>query len=143
MSIFQDSKQFYETVGELMDRAKVDPVVGPKIAKSGIIIQFRYTEPDAITTINAKDKPTQKGAYCDVIHGETGLKPDITMSMKADISHSFWSKKIDLLGAIAKKQITVQGSLPKVLQLLPTIEPLYKQYPALLKEKGLGHMVLK
>ena len=48
MGVFQDADQFYECVGELMDRAKIDPKVGPKIAKSGIIIQFRYTEPEAM-----------------------------------------------------------------------------------------------
>src|SRR5690242_19452191 len=62
MSVFKDCRQLYDTVGVLMDRAKSDPSVGGKIAKSGIIIQFRYTEPDAMTTIDAKDKPTQPDA---------------------------------------------------------------------------------
>ena len=88
MSVFHDSKQFYECVGELMDRAKVDPQVGGKIGKSGIIIQFRYTDPDATTTVNGKDKPTQAGAYVDVIHGPCSLKPDVVMTMKADTAQS-------------------------------------------------------
>jgi hypothetical protein len=143
MGVFRDSKQFYETVGELMDRAKKDPQVGPKIAASGIIIQFRYTDPEAMTTVDAKDKPTQPGAFADVIHGPCDLKPDITLAMKADIAHAFWQGKVNLLGAIAKRDIVVQGSLPKVLKLLPAVEPLYKVYPALLREKGLGALVTK
>ncbi len=143
MSVFKDSKQFYATVGELMDRAKKDPNIGPKIAKSGIIIQFVYHDPEAVTTINAKDKPTQIGAFCDVIHGPCSLKPDITMTMKADVSHAFWHGKVNLVSAIAKKDIVMQGSLPKVLKLLPAVKPLYKTYPALLKEKGLEKMILK
>ncbi len=102
MGVFRDSKQFYETVGELMDRAKKDPQVGPKIAASGIIIQFRYTDPEAMTTVDAKDKPTQPGAFADVIHGPCDLKPDITLAMKADIAHAFWQGKVNLLGAIAE-----------------------------------------
>ncbi len=137
MAVFKDSKQFYETVGELMDRAKKDPNVGPKIAKSGSIIQFKYTEPDAVTTINAKDKPTQAGAFIDVIHGPTNLVPDIVMSMKADVSHAFWQGKVDLVGAIARKQMVIEkGALPKILKLVPAITPLFKIYPGLLKEKG-------
>ncbi len=143
MSIFRDSKQFYECVGELMDRAKKDPQVGPKIAKSGIIIQFRYTDPEAQTTVNAKDKPTQPGAYCDVIHGATSLKPDVTMTMKADISHAFWHGKVNLMAALAKRDIVAVGPIPKILKLLPAVQPLYKVYPALLREKGSGNMVLK
>ncbi len=143
MGVFKDSKQFYETVGELMDRAKKDPNVGPKIAKGGIIIQFRYTDPDAVTTVNAKDKPTQPGSFVDVIHGTCALKPDVIMTMKADTSHAFWHGKVNLVAAIARKEIQVQGPLPKVLKLLPAVTPLYKIYPNLLKEKGYANMVMK
>jgi hypothetical protein len=143
MGIFRDSQQFYDTVGELMDRAKKDPKIGPKIASAGIVIQFRYTDPDAVTTVNAKDKPTQPGAFCDVINGPCDLKPDATLSMRADIAHAFWHGKVNLLGAIAKRDIVVQGPLPKILKLLPAVEPLYKVYPALLREKGYGDLVMK
>lgn len=143
MSVFKDSKHFYECVGELMDRAKKDPQVGLKIAKSGIVIQFRYTDPDATTTINARDKPTQPGAFIDVIHGPCNLKPDVLMTMKADISHAFWHGKINLIAALAKRDIVASGPIPKILKLLPAVEPLYKTYPTLLREKGYGDLVLK
>lgn len=143
MAVFKSSEQFYACVGELMDRAKTDPNVGGKIAKSGIVIQFQYTEPEAMTTINAKDKPTQPGAYIDVFHGNCNLKPDVVMSMKADVSHAFWHGKVNLLAAITKKQILLQGPLPKIIKLLPAVEPLYQIYPALLKEKGYAELVMK
>lgn len=143
MPVFRDSKQFYDCVGELMDRAKKDPDVGSKIAKSGIIIQFRYTNPDAITTVNAKDKATQPGAYCDIIHGPCDLKPDVVMSMKADVAHAFWHGKVNLLTALGKKEIVAEGPIPKILKLLPAVQPLYKVYPQLLKEKGYANLVMK
>ncbi len=143
MPIFKDSKQFYDTVGELMDRAKKDPVIGPKIAKSKLIIQFVYHDPEAITTVNAKDKPTQPGAYADVIHGPTNLKPDVKMTMKADVAHAFWHGKVNLTTALARKEIAAQGPILKIIQLLPSVAPMYKMYPALLKEKGLDKMILK
>jgi len=143
MTVFRDTQQFYECVGELMDRAKKDPRVGPRIAKAGIIVQFRYSEPDAVTTINARDKPTQPGAYVDIIHGPCSLKPDVLMKMKADVSHAFWHGKVNLMAALAKHEIVAEGSIPKILKLLPAVQPLYKEYPALLREKGYGNMVLK
>jgi hypothetical protein len=143
MAVFRDSKQFYECVGALMDRAKTDPEVGPKIGKSGIIIQFRYTDPDAVTTVNGKDKPTQPGAYVDVIHGPCDWKPEVTMTMKADVAHAFWHGKVNLVEALARKQIVAVGPIPKILKLLPAVTPLYKTYPILLKEKGYGDLVLK
>ena len=143
MGIFRNSRHFYECVGELMDRAKKDPAIGPKIAKSGIIIQFRYTDPEAMTTLNARDKPTQPGAYLDVIHGPCDLKPDVVMTMKADVSHAFWHGKVNLVAALAKKEILAEGPIPKILKLLPAVQPMYKQYPALLREKGYGNLILK
>ncbi len=143
MGVFQDANQLYACVGELMDRAKKDARVGPKIAKAGIIIQFRYTQPDAITTVNAKDQPTQPGSFVDVIHGPTRLKPDVVMSMKADIAHAFWHGKVNLVSALARREITAQGPIPKILKLLPAVEPLYKQYPALLREKGMTDLVIE
>jgi hypothetical protein len=143
MTVFRDSKQFYECVGELMDIAKKDPQVGPKIAKSGIVIQFRYTEPEAMTTINARDKATQPGAFVDVIHGATTLKPDVVMSMKADVSHAFWHGKVNLVAALSTRQIVATGPIPKILKLLPAVAPLYKIYPQLLRQKGYAELVLK
>ncbi len=143
MGIFKDSQQFYDTVGDLMDRAKTDPVIGPKIAKSGVIIQFKYTDPDAVTTINAKSKPSQPGAFVDVINGPTALKPDIEMTMAADVAHQFWQGKVNLVEALARKRILLKGNQLKVLGLLPAVEPLYKKYPELLKEKGYGNLISK
>lgn len=143
MPVFKDSQQFYDTVGELMQRAKMDPVIGQKIAKSGVILQFKYTDPEAVTTVNAKSKPTQPGAYVDVINGPTDLKPDIEMSMAADTAHMFWQGKVNLVQALAQKKIILKGNQLKVLGLLPAVEPLYKKYPELLKEKGLGNLISK
>ena len=143
MGIFRDSNQFYECVGELMERAKKDPQVGSKIAKSGIVIQFRYTDPDAVTTVNGKTAPTQPGALVDVYNGACTLKPDVVMTMKADVAHAFWHGKVNLVAALAKKQIVATGPIPKILKLLPAVEPLYKAYPALLREKGYNSLVMK
>ena len=143
MGVFRDSKHFYECVGELMDRAKFDPQVGPKIGKSGIIIQFRYTDPEAMTTVNGKDQPKQTGAYVDVVHGPSDWKPDVVMTMKADVAHAFWHGKVNLVSALAKKDILATGPIPKILKLLPAVQPLYKVYPALLREKGYSALILK
>lgn len=143
MPVFKSSEQFYECVGELMERAKKDPQVGAKIARSGIIIQFRYTNPNAQTTINAKDKPTQPGAFVDVIQGSCNLKPDVVMSMEADVSHAFWHGKVNLVAALAKKEMVAEGPVAKILQLIPAIQPLFKQYPELLRAKGYSNLILK
>ncbi len=142
MPVFQNSEQFYDTVGELMQRASRDPQVGPKIAKSGLVIQFRYKDPEAMTTIDARNPPAPN-TYLTVINGPCDLKADVVMSMKADLAHAFWHGKVNLLNALAKKEIVAEGPIPKIIKLLPTVQPLYKQYPVLLQEKGYSNLVLK
>ena len=94
MSVFRDADHFYDCVGALMDQAQADPKIVSKIAKSGLVIQFRYSDPEAMTTINAKDKSSRPGTEMDVIHGQCELETDIVLSMPADISHQFWHGKV-------------------------------------------------
>ena len=143
MAVFRDAEQFYDCVGELMDRAKTNPKVGKKIAKAGVVIQFRYKNPDAMTTVDARGKPTQPGAFVDVYNGDCDLKPNIVMTMDADVAHKFWHGKVNLVRAMAKKEIVADGPIPKILKLLPAVEPLYKEYPALLREKGYEDKVMR
>jgi hypothetical protein len=127
----------------LYDKAKCDARIAPKIRDSHLVIQFRYEEPRAVVTINAAAPPTQPGAYFDVLWGDdTGLKPDVEMSMKADIAHQFWHGKINLMTALARRQIIAKGPIPKILKLLPAVEPMYEMYPRLLREMGRADLVL-
>ena len=143
MSVFQDSQQFYETVGELLQRAGRDPDIGPTVARSDTVIQLRYSDPDAQITIDARGNPVQFGGYVDVFLGPCDLEPEVVMSMTGDLAHEFWSGRVNLGSALARRQIEATGPVIKVLRLVPGVEPLYQQYPALLKAKGLEHLILK
>jgi hypothetical protein len=121
---------------------KCDPQIAPRIREGRIVIQFRYEEPHGIATIDAAHPPTQPGAYCDVFWGEVDLKPDVEMSMKADIAHQFWHGKINLMTALARRQIIAKGPIPKILKLLPAVEPMYTLYPRMLREMGREDLVL-
>lgn len=143
MSVFKDSRQFYETVGELLQRAARDPAIGPRIARADTVIQLRYSDPTAQITIDACNVPTQFGAYVDVFLGDCDLEPEVIMSMTGDLAHEFWLGHVNLASALARRQIQATGPVIKVLRLVPAVEPLYQQYPALLKAKGLKDLILK
>ncbi|HEX9374272.1 MAG TPA: hypothetical protein VF897_24875 [Roseiflexaceae bacterium] len=143
MGVFKDYDELYACIGKLFDEAKRDSRIAPKIKDSHLIIQFRYDDPKGIVTINAAAPPTQQGAYFDVLWGDdTGLKPNVEMSMKADIAHQFWHGKINLMAALARRQIIAKGPIPKILKLLPAVEPMYQMYPRLLREMGRADLVL-
>ncbi|ABQ92812.1 MULTISPECIES: hypothetical protein [unclassified Roseiflexus] len=143
MPVFKDYAELHLCLSTLYDKAKCDARIAPKIRDSHLVIQFRYEEPRAVVTINAAAPPTQPGAYFDVLWGDdTGLKPDVEMSMKADIAHQFWHGKINLMTALARRQIIAKGPIPKILKLLPAVEPMYEMYPRLLREMGRADLVL-
>ena len=142
MAVFKDYDELYTCMGRLYDEAKRDSRIAPKIKDSHMVIQFRYDEPNAIVTINAAAPPSQEGAYFDVLWGDTGLKPDVEMSMKADVAHKFWHGKINLMAALARRQIIAKGPIPKILKLLPAVEPMYEMYPRLLLEMDRADLVI-
>lgn len=144
MSVFSSYDDLYACFGKLYDEAKKDSRIAPKIRDSHLVIRFRYDEPAAVVTINAAAPPTQEGAFFDVLWGEnTGLKPDVELSMKADVAHQFWHGKVNLMAALARRQMIAKGPIPKILKLLPAVEPMYEMYPRLLREMGRTDLVLR
>lgn len=143
MSVFKDYDDLHACMGRLYDAAKRDSRIAPKIKDSHLVIQFRYDDPHATVTINAAGPPTQADSYFDVLWGDdSGLKPDVEMSMKADVAHQFWHGKVNLMAALARRQIIAKGPIPKILKLLPAVEPMYEIYPRLLREIGREDLII-
>ncbi len=131
MAVFQDTAQLYDVLGALFTRLKDDPKIGPAVARSGLVIRFKYTEPDSEITIDASKDPVQ-------LHlGPCEAKPIVDMSMKADVAHQFWLGKVNLVAALTRGTMVAKGPIPAIMKLLPIITPAYKMYPEILKEKGL------
>jgi hypothetical protein len=143
MTYFKDAAEMQQILGQLYDRVKSDPRIAPKISEGKIVIQFRYDDPHGIVTIDAAHPPTQPGAYFDVTWGESPLKADVEMTMKADVAHQFWHGKVNLMAALTRRQIIARGPIPKILKLLPAVEPVYALYPKLLREIGREDLALK
>lgn len=135
MGVFKDAEALYECLGTLFKTVAHDPVLGPKLGASGIVIRFVYSEPDAQITVDTR-APGADGAHFTTHHGACDIKAEVLMTMKADIGHTFWLGKVNLLFALARRQIVAEGPIPKILRLLPIISPAYKLYPEILKQIG-------
>jgi len=143
MPTFQNYDELHLCFDRLYAEAKCDARIAPQIKDAHLVIQFRYDEPHAVVTINAAAPPTQPDAYFDVLWGEQpDLKLDIEMRMKADLAHQFWHGKINLMAALTRQQIVAQGPIPKILKLLPAVEPMYEMYPRILHELGRADLIL-
>ena len=48
MPVFNDSEDLYNVLTPFFNKLKDDPEIGPKVMASGLVIQFRYRNPDAV-----------------------------------------------------------------------------------------------
>lgn len=135
MGVFRDAEELYRCIGGLFDKATTDDGMGRKVGESNIIIRFEYADPEAILTIDAKSA-APVGKFFRTIRGENDLKPDVRMTMRADVAHQFWLGKINLTAALSRKQIIAYGPLTVIMKLLPVIKPAYKLYHDHLRELG-------
>ena len=129
MPVFTDTDNFYSIMIPFFNKLKDDPDIGPKIMASGLIIQFRYSEPDAIVTIDCPNNVITQGA--------SELTPTVTMSMKSQIAHRFWLGKLSLMVALTKREMIAKGPVAAIMKLLPIIKGSYAMYADHLREIGL------
>lgn len=135
-NVFKDTDMVYEVLLGFYEMLKTDDRIGPSLNRTDLCIQFRYTNPDAVITIDAT------GDDIAIVKGEFAGEPEVTMSMNADFAHKFWHGKANLVTALTRRQVTAKGNVPKTLKLLPILKPAYELYPEYLKRKDLARLIL-
>ena len=136
MATFENSDRLRQVFGCFYQFLVDDPEMGPKLMASKLVLKFSYTEPDLSVTVDlSKERP-------EITFNDAAKKPDVEMSMKADVAHRFWFGKVNLMIALARRQMVAKGPVPKILKLLPVIKPAYALYPKYLKEKGFSNYLL-
>lgn len=131
MPYFKDSDEVYATVGKLFRLLAEDEELGPRFRAADTIVQYRYSDPDAVVTVRL-----QEGEPADVDFGETEMEPEVTMSMKADVAHRFWLGRVNVTVAIARGEIKPEGPVAKILRLVPLTKRAFPRYRGLLEADG-------
>ncbi len=135
MPVFRDSAQLYDCIGAILAFLVDHPVASQAFLKSGLIVRFRYREPDAEITLDGTETPIKLSL------GPYERPPTVDMSMTADVAHQFWLGHVNLLAALTRGTIVAKGPIPAILKLLPAITPAYTRYPEILREKGLEELI--
>jgi hypothetical protein len=128
MSVFADADEVYRFVGGIFEQALVDPVMGRRLAASGVVLKVHHTEPGATFTV---DMPHYR-----VVYGDDGPAPVIEMFMSADLAHRLWLGRVNVSSAIARRQVRTRGSITKIFRLVPLVKDLFPTYRHLLEEAG-------
>lgn len=127
MPVFKNSDELRRVLGGFFKQLTSDPQIGAKLKESKLIIKFNYKNPELAITANCS-LPDIALSFNDP---ET--KPEVEMFMDADMAHKFWLGEVNLVMAVARRQMVVKGPIPRVLKLLPVIKPAYAMYREYIK----------
>ena len=127
--IVRDPSHLKQVLGGFFEMLAADSNIGPKLLASKLILKFIYREPDASITI---DLTGDKAVFT---FDDAAKKPVVEMGMKADTDHKLWMGDVNLVIALARREITAKGPIPSILKLLPIIKPAYKLYPEYVQGK--------
>ncbi len=133
MSTFRDTDELYRVMGALFARLAADPELAERLGATGLILRFRWTDPDGEATIDLRD-----GVQYTL--GPCALEPEVEMIQAADVAHRFWLGRLNVPAAIASRQVVARGSVAKALKLLPAIKPAFAVYRQVLDDLGLGRL---
>lgn len=127
MPVFKSSDQLKEVLGGFFKKLTDDPKIGPQLLESKLVLKFVYHQPEAIIIVDLS------GSKAVITYDDDKQKGHIQINMKGDTAHHFWLGDLNIIIAMAKRDITTKGPISKLLQLLPIIKPayqLYKEYTA-------------
>ncbi len=135
MPVFRDAAQLYDCVGAILAYLIEVPAASQAFLRAGLIVHFRYREPEAEITMDGSKEPIT------LTLGPCNVTPIVEMAMTGDVAHQFWLGHVNLLAALTRGTIVAKGPIPAILRLLPAITPAYTRYPEILREKGLVELI--
>ena len=140
MPAFESKEQIQAVFNKFWAKATEHTEVMEKLAKSQVVVRFDIEDPTVQITINFRD-PGPNGEIGTLMF-DSDVEPEITVWSKSETTNKFWQGKLNTTVAMARGQVKLKGSVAKALGLLSKIKPLYAEFPEILKEEGLDHMVL-
>ena len=126
---FRNDEEARRYIGGIFETAFKDDELGPKLAATGLVLRFKFSEPDAILIIDMAKQAVSLG---DV----DGVTPSATMSMKSEVGNAYWQGKVNLPFAMARGKIAVEGNIASLLKLAPLGKKLFPVYIDSLKADG-------
>lgn len=125
---FTDQDEIRRFIGGIFENAFQDDEIGPELTKTGQVLRFRFTEPDAVLIVDMVDQQVRQD--------EENCTPTATMSMKAETGNAYWQGKVNLPFAMARGKISVEGNVAGLLKVAPLGKKLFPVYIDSLKKAG-------
>jgi putative sterol carrier protein len=84
-----------------------------------------------------------EGKHITTIFGACDLRPDITLTTSADLSHEFWLGRANIVNALFTGKAKAQGDVTVAMKFLPALKSIAILYRHVLVSLGRQDLVLK
>jgi uncharacterized protein YfaP (DUF2135 family) len=132
MPTFTSSDEIYSTFAGFMRQLAGDPRLAPKFLASKTTFRIHFTDPEAWILVDCTSDPLR------VIENAVDQAGEVDLTMSAEDGHQFWLGNLRIASALARKKVKVTGQLPKMMSLLPAMQPAFKLYRQYLLDTGNG-----
>jgi hypothetical protein len=127
VTVYQSSAQAEEVFVALFNVLVEDGTFVDRMRAGGLSLHLIQTHPDVELHVDAEGVHT----------GPPAAPSAITMRMRSDTAHAMWMGNLLMPLAVATGRVRIRGSVSKVLEMVPLLQPAMDRYPALATAAGI------
>ena len=137
MTVFSSTEEEEQLLEKFFGQVTTHPELRPKFVGANTAFRAIYTDPDAALVVDARTDPpvVKTGAEARAADIE------VELVMSSDDGHTFWLGNLNIPMAIARRKVKINGPAPKLLKLLPAMQPAFAMYHDFLKSEGYADTV--
>jgi hypothetical protein len=98
------------------------------VRNENLTVLFKHSDPDMTVYLDAD------GVYVD----EVPNAPAITIQMSCTSADALWSGRLLMPIALATRKIKISGSVAKVIEFVPMLQPAFDRYPQIAADAGVN-----
>jgi hypothetical protein len=142
MARFRDRRELHEVMDKLFSLMARDPEVGPALRKAHAPHRISFTDFGTTVSVRpADDKRAARGQLLEWKWDEDSWPVVVSLSMSSEVANRFFQGRENIPLAVARGNIVVgEGELPRSLELLPLLRPIFPRYVELLGNERYEHL---
>lgn len=119
MSPFVTKDQAATVFTRLFEILLEDPTFASTFETEGLSVLFRHSDPELTLFVDASG----------VVVDEAPRQPSLTIAMSCATADALWSGRLLMPIALATRKIRIRGSVAKVIEFVPLLQPAFDRYP--------------
>lgn len=128
MPVFSSAEQAQEVFGTLFEILLKDDEFRSRLIESELSLHLVQTKPDVELFVSPDG----------VASGPPEAPAAIRIKMTCDTAHALWQGDLLMPLALGMGKVRIKGSVAKVLEFVPMLQPAFDQYPDIAAAGGVG-----